>query len=94
MCANCLEDFGDALENVKGSPYMSKQGLKDKQQVHMELGEVLGKVRRTLNKGNKASVEDMKQIMLEVAAAVKNAKDETKDVLQILNKATSRSSKG
>ena len=94
MCANCLEDFGDALENVKGPPYMSKQGLKDKQQVHMELGEVLGKVRRTLNKGNKASVEDMKQIMLEVAAAVKNAKDETKDVLQILNKATSRSSKG
>ena len=53
---------------------MSKQGLKDKQQVHMELGEVLEKVRRTLNKGNKASVEDMKQIMLEVAAAVKNDK--------------------
>ena len=93
LTASCLSNFEEALEKVKKSPYMSKQSLKDKQEILQDLTKALQKVKKVLNKGEKNTLDEMKTCMLEVAAVVKTAKEEAKEVVQLGQKALSKASK-
>ena len=90
LLTNTSSNFEEALKKVEKSPYLSKQSLKDKQNVLDGLQEMVKKTKKLLEKGEKNQVEVLKEHILEACACMKEAKEEAKELMQISFKAASK----
>ena len=90
LLSSTHSNFEEALKKVEKSPYLSKQALKDKQEVLTNLTEVLKKTKQLLEKGDKHKLEKVKSHLVEACASMKHAKEEAKELVQIGMKALSK----
>ena len=86
MVSSAKEDLEMALEKAKGQ--WSKSGQITASTLLNELGKVFCKLKTCLT-GTDPKVEKLKQILMDVAEVIKAAKEETKELKQLGNKAAS-----
>ena len=85
-----LSNYEEALEKVKKSPYLSKQSLKEKVDCQKTMEDALAQLKKSFAKGDKCKLETLKKEIILCAAAVKDAKEEAKELVQISQKALSK----
>ena len=67
--------------------------MKDKQAQLVSLEQTLEKVKKQLAKGDKGKLQAIKDMLKEAVAAIQEAKDEAKELVQISMRTKSQSSK-
>ena len=90
LLSSTHSNFEEALKKVEKSPYLSKQALKDKQEMLTNLTEALKTTKQLLEKGDKNKLEKVKSHLVEACAPMKRAKEEAKELVQIGMKALSK----
>lgn len=93
LVQSTITNYEEALEKVKAMQYLTKQALKDKQAHLASLEETLAKVKKQLARGDKGKLQAIKDMLKEAVAAIQEAKDEAKELVQICMRTKSQSSK-
>ena len=86
MVSSSKDDLEMALEKAKGQ--LSKNGQSNANSLLSELGKALGQLKTCLSKQN-PDVTKLKETLMSVANVIKSAKDGTKELRQLANKAAS-----
>ena len=90
MLGNCATNFEEALAKVKKLGYLTKAGLKGKEDILKALEKALQSVKQHLAKGEKSKLKALKDVLLEGAEVLKEAKEESKELVQIIMKTQSK----
>ena len=93
LLQQCLTNYEEALEKVKGMQYLTKPAFKAKEAQLSKLEAALGKVKKQLAKGDKGKVNITKDLLKEAVATMSEAKEEAKELVQISMKTQSKSSR-
>lgn len=93
MLASTSINYEEALSKVKKCNYLTKSGLKQKECVLKSLGTTLASVKQHLAKGENNKLAKVKDVILEAAELLKEAKEESKELVQISMKTHSKASK-
>ena len=89
----CRTNYEEALEKVKGMQYLTKPAFKEKQAQLSKLESTLGKAKKQLAKGDKGKVNISKDLLKEAVATMSEAKEEAKELVQIIMKTQSKRSR-
>ena len=90
MLGSCATNFEEALAKVKKCGYLTKAGLKGKENNLKALEKALQSVKQHLAKGEKSKLKALKDVLLEGAEVLKEAKEESKELVQITMKTQSK----
>ena len=93
LVQQCMTNYEEALEKVKGMQYLTKPAFKEKEAQLSKLETTLGKVKKQLAKGDKGKVNTTKDLLKEAVATISEAKEEAKELVQISMKPQSKSSR-
>ena len=83
LVQQCMTNYEEALEKVKGMQYLTKPAFKEKEAQLSKLETTLGKVKKQLAKGDKGKVNTTKDLLKEAVATIPEAKEEAKGLVQI-----------
>ena len=78
----CMTNYEEALEKVKGMKYLTKPAFKEKEAQLAKLEATLGKVKKQLAKGDKGKVSITKDVLKEAVATISEAKENMAESLQ------------
>ena len=93
LVQQCMTNYEEALEKVKGMTYLTKPAFREKEAQLAKLEATLGKVKKQLAKGDKGKVSITKDVLKEAVATISEAKEEAKELVQIIMKTQSKSSR-
>eukprot|EP00435_Cladocopium_sp_Y103_P060615 s534_g22.t1 len=93
MLASTAANYEEAMEKVRKCGYLTKSALKEKEASLAALGAALKTVKNHLAKGEDNKLDRLKQVLLGAVKALKDAKDEAKELVQISMKTQSKASK-
>ena len=80
LLASTASNYEEDLEKVKKCGYLTKSALKEKEASLTALGAALKTVKSHLAKGEDNKLDRLKQVVLDAVAALKDAKEEAKDL--------------
>ena len=92
LLAHTSCNYEEALEKVKKLGYLGKAALKEKETTLKLLVDTLQKVKETLVKGGTTKVDKLKALVVEGVKVAKDAKEETKELVQISMRTQSKAS--
>ena len=93
MLASTASNYEEALSKVKKCGFFTKAGLNAKEGILKTLDQSLKSVKLHLAKGEKNKLQKIKEVVLEAGEVLKEAKEESKELVQISMKTQSKASK-
>ena len=93
LLASTSANYEEALNKVRKCGYLTKAALKEKEASLSDLGAALKTVKNHLAKGEDNKLDRLKQVVLDAVKALKDAKEEAKELVQISMRTHSKASK-
>ena len=93
LLSSTASNYEEALEKVKKCGYLTKGALKEKEASLAALNAAMKTVKNHLAKGEDNNLDRVKKVVEDAVAALKEAKEEAKELVQISMRTQSKASK-